>query len=163
MEDDIEHPLDAFQDVWKSARRRAAAGSLPDAVTSLATLLAFLEVNVPSEDSPNPPGLPRWLVDDLIEILGPSIKDGSSLDRAFHLERKRGRSLIENEQRDMGIDAMSGSFESLESFADAAERLGFPPPKPGEPWTADALAKAMKAHARRIKSGLLFLGPGDSV
>jgi len=121
---------------------------------SLATLLAFLEVNVPSEDSPNPPGLPRWLIDDLNEILGPAIKDGSSLDRAFHLKRKRGRSLMENALRDMEIDALSGSFESLEAFANAAERWGIPPPKPGEPWTPDALAKAMKAHQRRIKLGL---------
>ncbi len=154
MEGDIEHPLDAFQGIWKSARRRASAGSVADAVVSLATLLAFLEVNVPSEDSPNPPGLPRWLIDDLNEILGPAIKDGSSLDRAFHLKRRRGRSLMENALRDMEIDALSGSFESLEAFANAAERWGIPPPKPGEPWTPDALAKAMKAHQRRIKLGL---------
>ncbi|MDQ1108375.1 hypothetical protein QE424_001534 [Stenotrophomonas rhizophila] len=161
MANRVQHPFDLWRAQWKVARKRAAAGSKEDAVFSIVFLVSVLEANVVKDGDAATPGLPDWFFDDLKEIFGPTMEAGASLDSAFHLTRKRGRSLMENEQRDIKIDALSGAFQSLDSFANAAERLGLLPPKPGEVWTADALVKAMRAHAKRIKSGLLFHREAD--
>lgn len=150
------HPFDIWRPQWESARRRAAAGSRADAILSIVMLVTLVEANAVTDENPSPPGLPEWLVCDLTDIFSSVMKDGSGLEKAFHLSGKRGRNQMDNAQRDMEIDSLSSAFKTLNEFADAAERLGLEPPTPGEPWTADTLAKAMKAHARRIKSGLLF-------
>ena len=66
-----------------------------------------------------------------------------------------------NAMRDMEISALMAIFKSPEKLADHAEAVGVPPPKPGESWTADSLAKAAAAHKARIKSKLLFSGKGE--
>lgn len=161
MAEDKSHPNDQFERMWKTVRRHAAAGSVGDAVVSLALVHAMLEGTAISESNPNPEGLPAWLVDDLCKILMQCIKHGTSLDKGFHLVPKRGRNLMKNVQRDMDIDTYYGMYGSFERLADVAEKLGLPPPGPGQVWTADALAKAVKAHERRKKSGLLFRGPDE--
>lgn len=157
---DKAHPFDKWRGQWELARRRAAAGDRGSAVLTLCMVSAMLDVaNQAAADAPYPP-LPDWLVRELGEILSAAIKAGGGLDKAFFLDQKRGRNLMRNATRDMEIHTYISMelFPTLEELADAAEKLGLPPPARDGVWTAASLAKAAKAHERRIKSGLLFTG-----
>lgn len=158
MSDAASHQYDSWQAQWDLARRRAASGDLGSAVFTLVMLAAMLRTGAELNDEGQTAGLPRWLVDEVVQILAGSIQRGEGLDEQFHLVPKRGRNLMKNEMRDMEIDALANMYPSLEALAHAGEVLGLEPPTPGSVWTADTLAKAINAHARRIKSGLLFTG-----
>lgn len=153
------HQFDEYRGQWELARREAEAGSKGSAVFSLVMLMTFIECNAVTAGSP-PPGFPEWLLDDIRKIFRSAIRNGAGLDKGFHLTARPGRNLMANAMRDMEISVLMTMFESPEKLADHAEALGLPPPKPGEPWTADSLKKAAEAHNRRIKSGLLFIGKG---
>lgn len=155
--------LDEFRNMWDLARRSAAAGSYQDAVLSVTMLLSFLEVNACVGGAAPLPGLPAWLLSDIRSALLPTIESGASLDQAFHLKRGRGRSLMENAWRDMNISSLAEFITPMERLADEAEMHGIAPPSEGAVWTADSLRKAIAAHERRIKSGLLFHRPDEGL
>jgi hypothetical protein len=158
MEGTDHHPFDVYREQWRLVRREAGAGSKASAVISLAMLLAMLEDNA---TTCNPPGLPAWLLDDIREIFMHAIEGGAGLDEGFHLKQKRGRNLMANAARDMDVAALYSVFKSYDALADKADEIGLPPPKKGEAWTPDSLARAVAAHRRRIKSGLLFHSKTD--
>lgn len=153
--------LEEFRNMWDLARRSAAAGSYQDAVLSVTMLLSFLEANACVGGVAPLPGLPAWLLLDIRSALLPTIESGASLDQAFHLKRGRGRSLMEHAERDMHISFLAELITPMERLAEEAPMHGIAAPSEGAVWTADSLRKAIAAHERRIKSGLLFHRHGE--
>ena len=155
MSEHAPHIFDSFQRMWEHSKKRALKGSKADAQFCLCVLMSMIERNSPAA-GPAPPGLPAWIVEEARDVFDAAIKAGGSLDKGFLLNARRGRNLMDNAERDCLIDRLAQGFDSLEAFADQAESLGIPPPKPGDVWTADALRKAQRAHHRRIKLRLFF-------
>lgn len=153
--------LDQFREMWGLARRSAAAGSYQDAVLSVTMLLGFLEANASVGGVDSLPGLPAWFLVDIRSALLPAIESGASLDEAFHLKRGRGRSMMEHAERDMHISNLAELITPMERLAEEALMHGIAAPSGGAVWTADSLRKAIAAHERRIKSGLLFHRHGE--
>ena len=139
---------------------------MDDALFTLILLRAFLETSIVSESNPSPVAIPAWLLKDVCKILDQRIPTAGpngtppggvvSLEAGFHLLRRPGRNQMDNAQRDFEISVFADMLGSLKKLADCTEEWGIPPPGPGKVWTEDALAKAIRAHERRNKEGLMF-------